>query len=117
MNKLTPSLLLLLCYSCATAKFLAPDLEVIMTKNGKNVGGTVVYNPSGMTKIVSMRRKEAIDRIFSACHPAAYKITREETAPPEQRNPKYQGNVKLLAGQNLRFLDYECISPYQGDKR
>ena len=87
---------------------MAPELEVIHTKDGKNVGGVVVYNPHGIEQLVRARRNSAISRIREVCDPGTFKITKEETAKPGDRNPKYQGNAEIFAGRSVRFLDYKC---------
>ena len=93
-------------------KGIAPELEIILTKNGKNVGGTVVYNPYGIEQLTKMRRNKAISRIRSVCHPTPFKIIKEETLAPEEKNAKYAGNMKVLMGKKVRFIDFECIYPY-----
>ena len=93
-------------------KGIAPELEIILTKNGKNVGGTVVYNPYGIEQLTKMRRNKAISRIRSVCHPTPFKIVKEETMAPEEKNSKYAGNMKTLMGKKVRFIDFECIYPY-----
>lgn len=98
---------------CAsTTKGIAPELEVILTKKGKNIGGTVVYNPYGIEQLTKMRRNKAISRIRAVCHPTPFKIINEETLAPEERKEKYAGNMKLLIGTKVRFIDFECIYPY-----
>ena len=99
--------------SCGSnARNIAPDLEFILTKKGKNVGGTVIYNPYGIEQLVRMRRNKAVSRMRSTCHPQPYKIIKEETAAPESRNEKYAGNMKAIMGSKVRFIDYECVFPY-----
>lgn len=95
----------------STVKGIAPDLEVIKTRNGKSIGGTVVYNPYGIEQLTRMRRNKAIARMRSACHPAPHKIVKEETLPPEQRDEKYSGNMKAIMGSKVRFIDYDCVFP------
>ncbi|PIK16639.1 hypothetical protein [Halobacteriovorax sp. JY17] len=98
---------------CAsTTKGIAPELEIILTKNGKNIGGTVVYNPYGIDQLTKMRRNKAISRMRAVCHPVPFKIVKEETLPPEERKSKYGGNMKVLMGSKIRFIDFECFYPY-----
>jgi hypothetical protein len=96
----------------SNSRNIAPDLEFILTKKGRPVGGTVVYNPYGLSQLSKMRRNKAIKRMRSNCHPAPHKIIKEETLKPEERNKKYAGNMKAIMGPKIRFLDYECIYPY-----
>ena len=91
---------------------IAPDLEFILTKKGRPVGGTVVYNPYGLEQLSRMRRNKAVKRMRANCHPAPHKIIKEETLAPESRDKKYKGNMKAIMGPKVRFLDYECIYPY-----
>jgi len=92
-------------------KSIAPDLEVINTRKGKSVGGTVVYNPYGIEQLTRMRRNKAVSRMRTACHPAPFKIVKEETLPPEERVEKYSGNMKAIMGSKVRFIDFDCIFP------
>ncbi|OUR96490.1 hypothetical protein A9Q84_09070 [Halobacteriovorax marinus] len=92
-------------------KGIAPELEVINTRKGKHMGGTVVYNPYGIEQLTKMRRNKAISRMRSACHPAPHRIVNEETLAPEERNEKYGGNMKAFMGSKVRFIDFECIYP------
>ncbi|ATH08677.1 hypothetical protein BIY24_12180 [Halobacteriovorax marinus] len=96
----------------SVTKGIAPELEIILTKKGRNVGGTVVYNPYGIEHLTKMRRNKAIARMRSVCHPAPYKIVNEETLAPEERKEKYSGNMKVLMGKKIRFIDFECFYPY-----
>lgn len=91
---------------------IAPELEVILTKKGKNIGGTVVYNPYGIEHLTKMRRNKAIARMRSVCHPTPFKIVKEETLAPEEKKEKYGGNMKVFIGSKVRFIDYECVYPY-----
>lgn len=95
----------------STSRNIAPDLEFVNTKKGKIVGGTVVYNPYGIEQLTRMRRNKAIQRMRSHCHPAPYQIVKEETLSPEQKDKKYGGNMKVLIGSKLRFIDFECVFP------
>ena len=99
----------ILITSCATTKFIAPKLEEIHTKKGKNVGGIVVYNPHGIQRLVQARRNSAISRMREVCDPGVFKIVKEKTAKPGERNPKYKGNVEIFAGRNVRFVNYKCV--------
>lgn len=113
MKYFTLLLIAVIFSSCgSTARGIAPDLEFILTKKGRPVGGTVVYNPYGIEQLTRMRRNKAIQRMRSSCHPAPYQIVKEETSAPEKRNKKYAGNMKAIMGSKIRFIDYECIYPY-----
>lgn len=102
---------LFLLSSCATTKLAAPDLEVVESKDGKVVGGTVVYNSLGLEQIVDQRRNQAFKRMRDLCEPRGYKITKEETNTPASRNAKYgEGNSKLITGSKVRFVDFKCGS-------
>jgi hypothetical protein len=96
----------------STTKGIAPDLEIILVKKGRPVGGTVVYNPYGLEQLTKMRRNKAVSRMRKACHPAPHKIVKEETTAPENREEKYSGNMKAIMGSKVRFIDYECVYPY-----
>ena len=96
----------------STTKGIAPELEIILTKNSKNIGGTVVYNPYGIDQLTKMRRNKAITRMRAVCHPVPFKIVKEETLPPEERKAKYGGNMKVFIGSKVRFIDFECLYPY-----
>lgn len=112
-NTLIFFILSALISGCAsTTKGIAPELEVILTKKGKNVGGTVVYNPYGIDQLTKMRRNKAVSRMRAVCHPTPFKIVKEETLAPEDRKEKYGGNMKVLIGSKVRFIDFECIYPY-----
>ena len=93
-------------------KGIAPELEVILVKKGRPVGGTVVYNPFGMEQLTKMRRNKAVARMREACHPAPHQISNEQTASPEDRVEKYGGNTKVLTGSRVRFIDFKCVYPY-----
>ncbi|WP_127714566.1 hypothetical protein [Halobacteriovorax sp. HLS] len=95
----------------STSRNIAPDLEFVLTKKGKIVGGTVVYNPYGIDQLTRMRRNKAVQRMRGHCHPAPYQIVKEETLSPEEKDKKYGGNMKVLIGSKLRFIDFECVYP------
>jgi len=95
--------------SCATS-ILAPDLEFTNEKDGRVVSGTVVYNPIGLEQLVDQRRNQAFSRMRKACgREYTFKIKKEETASPESRDERYDGQMKNVAGHQVRFIDYECI--------
>jgi hypothetical protein len=100
--------------SCSSiTRGVAPDLEVIYTKKGKNHAGVVVYNPHGLKQLVSMRRNKAITRVRKVCHPYPYRITQEETVKPSVRSSKYENtNIQLVTGRTVRFIDFNCVKPY-----
>ncbi len=111
--KTAPFLLLilsaLLISSCASTKLIAPDLEVIYTKNKKNTGGIVVYNPHGISLLVNSRKSAAMARMRKACSPAPYEIIKEELKKVSELNQKYKGAPELIAGRTVKRLEYKCI--------
>lgn len=102
-------LLLFLFVSCASTKFVAPDLEVIYTKDGKPIGGVVVYNHNGLEQLVTQRRGKALKRMREACAPGVYRIVKETVQKPSERDSKYEGNMEVFAGRKVKFIDYECV--------
>jgi hypothetical protein len=99
------------CGSHSATDIVAPKLEVIVTKDNKNIGGTVVYNPHGLEQLVNARRNSAMMRMREICGNGHYKITQEETAKPEERDATYEGNPSLLTGSSVRFVDFDCVYP------
>ncbi|MCO4795194.1 MAG: hypothetical protein KC493_15865 [Bacteriovoracaceae bacterium] len=102
-------LILFFIVSCASTKFVAPDLEVIHTRDGKSIGGVVVYNHNGIKQLVVQRKGQAIKRMRHACSPGAYRIVKETIQKPSDRDPKYKGNMEIFSGRKVKFIDYECV--------
>ena len=103
-------LLLATLSSCAFMNGVAPDLEIILTKKSKVIGGTVVYNPLGIQALVSRRRESALSRIRKVCQKSPYNIIKEETTLATNRNEDYKGDhMSIFASKKLRFVDYECV--------
>lgn len=103
------SLLLFTLSSCSTTSLVAPDLEKIRQKDGKNTGGVVVYNPHGLKQLVEARRNQAFKRMRAVCDPKTFEITNEENDLPEKRNPKYKDNITSLTGKTVRFIEFNCV--------
>ena len=112
MKKISLLLILGLFSSCSsTTKLAAPELEVVETKDGRVVGGVVVYNPHGLKQLVDARRNQAFKRMREVCQPLTFRITNEENAKPEEKNKKYSGNITAITGNTVRFVEYRCEKP------
>lgn len=102
--------ILTLLSSCAFMNGVAPDLEIILTKNSRVIGGTVVYNPIGINTLVSRRRESALSRIRKVCNKMPYQIIEEETDLVINRKEDYKGDhINIFASKKLRFVDFECV--------
>lgn len=106
------SLLALISLSCQTnhslTDMVAPKLEEITEKDGKNYAGVVVYNPHGISQLTKARRNKALMRAREVCNPGNYKITNEVIQKPEERDATYKGNPELIAGGSLMFIEFLC---------
>ena len=67
--------------------------------------GVVAYNPNGFGDIVSMRRKDAIKRIFEICGSNNYQIVKEEVGPPKENMSE---SISTFAAPELKYLHFEC---------
>ena len=98
--------LLSLFVSCSSQ--MTGELEKRHIHNGKEKSGTVVYNPHGVSTLVSDRRKDALGRIYEYCGPDGYTITKEEVVNPKDREPDYNGVADKLNISSLMFVDFIC---------
>lgn len=113
MKNLIIATLSVLFISCQTnhslTDMMAPKLEEIIEKDGKNHAGVVVYNPHGIDQLTKARRNKALMRAREVCNPRNYQITKEIVQKPEERDARYKGNPELFAGGSLMFVEFDCI--------
>lgn len=111
MKFLVVFLILFSTISCSTTAFLYPGLEYIVTDpkdTKKYLGGTVVYNPYGLEKLVEIRKNDAFNRMGKVCGREKFKIIKEILADPNKESERYRTNFKFFMGNKIIFIEYQC---------